>query len=103
MNALVPTWLEGPGLVPGAPVPREARGSRGAASGIHGWKGEARRSLRSLRMKVLAPILLGLVAASYVHAQSPQPWAGRGAKPRDAATPAPTGDAAEGRAEAVTM
>jgi catechol 2,3-dioxygenase-like lactoylglutathione lyase family enzyme len=49
------------------------------------------------------PILLGLLAASYVHAQSPQPWAGRGAKPRDAATSQPSGEAAEARAEAVTM
>jgi catechol 2,3-dioxygenase-like lactoylglutathione lyase family enzyme len=52
-------------------------------------------------MAVLVLLLLALLAGSGAHAQSPQPWAGRGVTPRDAATAAPV--EAGGRAQAVAM
>jgi catechol 2,3-dioxygenase-like lactoylglutathione lyase family enzyme len=72
------------------------------ARGARGPTGKIPRSLRFLGMKSAA-ILLALWTASGLSAQSPQPWAGRGVKPRDAAAaPASTEDAA-GRAQAVAM
>lgn len=57
MNALVPEWLQGAAVIP--------------------------RSLRFLGMTLLLAAAMAFTALA--HAQSPQPWAGRGARPRSAA------------------
>ena len=68
MNALVPLWLQG-----GRILPRHASRARGRG-----------RALQAL-------LLLVLVGAPALLAQTPQPWAGRGAAPRqpEAAAAAP--------------
>src|SRR5882724_10305645 len=109
MNALVPEWLEGRRGSPPLPVIPSAPPVIPSAARDLGWKwlepfvGKVPRSLRSLGMTWVVAALLGpgLATPLPAHAQSVQPWAGRGAVPRQ---PATAGRAQRGvAAQAVAM
>jgi catechol 2,3-dioxygenase-like lactoylglutathione lyase family enzyme len=90
MNALVPEWLQGrrgspPILVMPSPptvIPSAARDL--ARKSLEPFVGKVPRSLRSLGMTGGVVLLLAAASclAAQTHSQSPQPWSGRGAVPR---------------------
>jgi catechol 2,3-dioxygenase-like lactoylglutathione lyase family enzyme len=111
MNALVPEWLQG-GRADPPPPPVIPSGARDLArKWLEPFLGKVPRSLRSLGitgvMVLLAAGVFRLTVPPLAHAQSAQPWSGRGAVPRQPAatvttttTAAPSTNAAvAGRAE----
>ncbi len=100
MNALVPEWPQGrrgpplpvipgpPIVIPGPPIviPSEARDL--ARKSLEPFVCKVPRSLRSLGMTGVVAVLslaAGSLLAAQTHSQSPQPWSGRGATPRQPA------------------
>jgi catechol 2,3-dioxygenase-like lactoylglutathione lyase family enzyme len=116
MNALVPEWLQGRRAGP-QPLPVIPSGARDLArKWLEPWVGKVPRSLRSLGMTGVVALLAaagsGLAVPLPAHAQTSQPWSGRGAVPRQptaagttAAAPTATGRSAEQAvaAQAVAM
>jgi catechol 2,3-dioxygenase-like lactoylglutathione lyase family enzyme len=101
MNALVPEWLQGGragprrrGPPPVIPTPSGARGRDLFRNWLEPFLAKVPRSLRSLGMTgmmvLLAAGVSGLAAPPPAHAQSAQPWSGRGAVPRQPAAAATT-------------